>query len=70
MLTNAKSSSMRELSLSEEEASELLHLLEQSLGETRVELHRTHTPDFRSHVQHQETIFRGLIEKLRQPSAC
>lgn|GEM_PF-3230260 len=68
MSADVKSSSMRALSLSEEEVTQLLQLLELSLGETRVELHRTHTPDFRSHVQHQEALFRGLIEKLRQSS--
>jgi hypothetical protein len=51
----------------EQERSELLGLLEQALGETRVEVHRTHTPDFREQVQRREEILRRLIEKLRRP---
>jgi hypothetical protein len=39
------------------------------LGETRVEVHRTHTPEFREQVQRREAILRRLIEKLRQPGS-
>jgi hypothetical protein len=48
----------------EEERAELLRLVEHSLGETRVEVHRTHTPDFRADVQREEQVLRGLLTKL------
>jgi hypothetical protein len=52
------------LSLDDEERAELETLLEQALGETRVEAHRTHTPAFREQVQRQEDVIRRLLEKL------
>ena len=41
-------------------------LLERALGETRVEVHRTHTPGFRDQVLHQEAVIRRLLEKLQR----
>jgi hypothetical protein len=55
--------------LDEESRSELLSLLEQALGETRVEVHHTHTPNFRAQVQHREAILKRLIATLRQAGA-
>lgn len=52
------------LSLSDEERDGLLGLLRQALGESRVEAHRTHTPDFRTLVLSQQAVIRLLIEKL------
>jgi hypothetical protein len=49
----------------EEERAVLLDLLQQALGETRVEVHRTHTPSFRDKVLREEQLIRGLVEKLR-----
>jgi hypothetical protein len=60
---------MYTLVLDEQEKNELSQLLDQALRETRVEVHRTHTPDFRDHVQSREELLRRLIEKLRQVSA-
>jgi hypothetical protein len=57
------------LTINPEEAASLLQLLELSLGETRVEVHRTHTPDFRTQVLAQESLLRNLIEKLKQGMA-
>jgi hypothetical protein len=54
------------LSLTEQERAELLKLLEHELGETRVELHRTHTPGFRESVQLEEKVIRSLLDKLRR----
>jgi hypothetical protein len=54
------------LSLSAEERDSLLDLLRQALGETRVEVHRTHTPAFRELVLAQEVLIRNLIGKLEQ----
>ena len=36
------------------------------IRETRVEVHHTHTPDFRDQVQRREELLRRLIEKLNQ----
>jgi hypothetical protein len=55
--------------LDEQERSELSQLLDHALRETRVEVHHTHTPDFRDQVQRREEVFRRLIEKLRQAGA-
>ncbi len=52
------------LSINEQERTELLNLLRQSLGETRVEVHRTHTPGYREEVQRQEKVIRDLLDKL------
>lgn len=54
------------LLLDERERIELLALVEAALGETRVEVHRTHSPDFREQVERREKTLRGLIDKLRQ----
>ena len=56
----------RTLMISEEERVEMVRLLEQVLGETRVEIHRTHTPDYRDRVIGQESLLRGLLAKLQR----
>ena len=56
----------RTFMFSEEERVEMVRLLEQVLGETRVEIHRTHTPDYRDRVIGQETLLRGLLVKLQR----
>jgi hypothetical protein len=66
MTTSPKTPGTRTVTLEPEELTELVRLLESALGETRVEVHRTHTPEFRAGVQHSETILRGLIEKLKK----
>jgi hypothetical protein len=65
MSTNSTTSAVRTLTVTVEEASELLQILEQSLSDTRVEMHHTHTPDFRDKVHHREDLLRGLIAKFR-----
>jgi hypothetical protein len=55
------------LDLDAEEHAELLSLLERTLAEIRVEVHRTHTPDFRDGVLRQEAVIRRLLEKLKRP---
>jgi len=52
------------VTLSDKERDTLLSMLRQALGETRVEVHRTHTPDYRAMVLDQEALIRGLIAKL------
>jgi hypothetical protein len=54
----------RTLTLNGEEQILLHDLLDLALRETRVEARRTHTPDFRSLVQHQEHLIRGVLGRL------
>jgi hypothetical protein len=56
----------RNFMFSEEERVEMVRLLEQVLGETRVEIHRTHTPGYRDRVIGQESLLRGLLVKLQR----
>jgi hypothetical protein len=58
---------MLALALDEEERAILRGLLEQALGETRVEVHRTHTPEFRVQVQHREVLLAKMIKKIGGP---
>lgn len=56
-----------ELPLTPEEKTLMVRLLETALGETRVEVHRTHfSPEFREEVKRQESLIRGLLLKVRQ----
>jgi hypothetical protein len=55
---------MLTLRLDEEERAVLQRLLEQALGETRVEVHRTHTPDFRMQVQHRKELLAKMVKKI------
>lgn len=64
MSTDVSQSGKLALALDEEERTVLLGLLEQALGETRVEVHRTHTPDFRMQVQHREEVLAKMIAKI------
>ena len=64
MSTDVAQSGMMVLALDEDERAVLLQLLEQALSETRVEVHRTHTPDFRVQVQHREVLLAKMIEKI------
>jgi hypothetical protein len=66
MTTSPTSPGARDVSLEKEEVTELLQILEHVLGETRVEVHHTHTPDYRAQVQKRETLVRGLIAKLKK----
>jgi hypothetical protein len=52
--------------LNEREREELLLMLEQALRDTRVEVHRTHTPGYRENVQMEEALLRGLLDKVRK----
>ena len=61
--TNLK---QHQLTIDEEERAQLVRLLDQTLGETRVEAHHTHTPAFRDQVLHQEAVIRRLLEKVNR----
>lgn len=53
------------LTLTEEERKELLQLLEMSLVNTHAEVRRTEAPAYHREVAHEETVIRGLVEKVR-----
>lgn len=56
------------LNLTPDEAAVLLRLVGSALGETRVEVHRTHhNPQFRQEVLEEEDLLRGLLAKLQGP---
>jgi hypothetical protein len=55
------------LTLTGEERSLLLTVLEHKLREVRVEEHRTDSFAFARLVRQQETLLEGLLEKVRQP---
>jgi hypothetical protein len=54
------------LTLSEDERTQLLTFLEHALRDKLVEEHRTESFQYREHVQKQEALMQGLIEKLRR----
>jgi hypothetical protein len=53
-----------QITLTREEKDYLVRVLQNSIGETRVEVHRTHTPQFRERVLEEEKLIRGLLTKL------
>jgi hypothetical protein len=55
------------LVLNEQEKAYLEGLLKSALGETRVEVHRTHTPDYRQQVLGEEELVRQLLAKVQKP---
>jgi adenine C2-methylase RlmN of 23S rRNA A2503 and tRNA A37 len=55
---------MHSFMITEEERAELIRMLKQVLGETRVEVHRTHTPKYRERVLEEEALLRGLLDKF------
>jgi hypothetical protein len=58
------------LMLTAEEQKLLVGVLRAALGDTRVELHHTHfSPEFRSEVQREDKLLRGLLAKLGQPAS-
>lgn len=64
-MTTTTKRGTHDLSITEEERSRLIELLEQVLGETRVEIHRTHTPEYRERVMGEEVLLRDLLAKFR-----
>ncbi|MBI1916914.1 MAG: hypothetical protein HYS12_19575 [Planctomycetes bacterium] len=57
-----------QLTLTAEERDYLVGLLETVLKDTRVEEHRTRTPNYRAFVLHQEDLIVKLLSKLGHPS--
>lgn len=54
------------LTLTGQEREFILGLLRQAFGESRIEAHRTHTPDFRDLVLGQESVLRNLITRIER----
>jgi len=53
------------LTLTNDERDYLVRMLQKALEDVRVEVHRTHTPDFRAQVQNEEELVRGLLAKVK-----
>ena len=54
-----------QISLTSEECTLLLSLLETAQKETRIEEHRTRAPDYREHIVHQGAVIAALLNKLK-----
>jgi len=63
-MTTATEPVAHSFTISEEERAELIRLLDRALGESRVESHRTHTPEFRDRVLREQSLLRGLLERF------
>jgi len=55
--------------VSEEERTELIRLLEQACSESRIEMHRTHTPEYRERVSQEQALLRGLLDRFQHMRA-
>lgn len=66
MSNNAVKQMESGLVITEEERLELTRMLEESLADTRVELHHTHTPGFREEVLHRKELLRSLLAKIQK----
>lgn len=51
--------------ISEEERAKLILLLEKACEESRIEMHRTHTPEYRERVSGEQALLRGLLDKFQ-----
>jgi len=63
-MTTATEAATHSFTISEEERAELIRILDRALGESRVEAHRTHTPEFRDRVLREQSLLRGLLERF------
>ncbi len=53
--------------LTSDEIVMLRRLVDTALGDTRIEVHRTHhSPEFREEVKQEEELLRGLLAKLQK----
>jgi molybdopterin-guanine dinucleotide biosynthesis protein len=55
------------LTLTAEERTFLAALLKQALHDKQIEEHRTDSIEFKEHVEHEVTLLRGLLDKVRRP---
>ena len=56
------------LTLSADESTFLVDLLQTVLKDTRIEEHRTRTPNYREHVLHKEDLIKSVLTKLGHPA--
>jgi len=54
------------VTLTQEEKNYLVRVLQNAIGETRVEVHHTHTPQYRERVLDEEKLIRGLLTKVEK----
>jgi hypothetical protein len=60
-----------QVQLTIQERNLLIRILNRELGDTRVELHRTHfSPEFRGEVKEEEAMLRQLLGKLKRVDAA
>lgn len=55
-----------QVTLTRDEKDYLVRLLQNAIGEVRVEVHRTHTPQYRDRVLDEEKLVRGLLAKVEK----
>ena len=58
------------LSLNAEEQELLVRLLEREISQRLVEEHRTRTPSYRAHIQHDESVLQAILAKLKGTPAA
>jgi hypothetical protein len=66
-MTAAKEVPTYNFTLTEDERAEMVRILGRAMEESRVEIHRTHTPDYRDRVIGEQALLRGLMEKFQNP---
>lgn len=64
-MTAATTPMVHNITISDDERAELIQLLEKACEEGRVEMHRTHTPEYRDRVSGEQMLLRGLLDKLQ-----
>jgi len=65
MASASSESTLFTLTLSGEERTQLLNVLERTVRDTHVEARRTESPDFQVQVHQEEAVLRSLIDKIR-----
>jgi hypothetical protein len=55
-----------QVTLTRDEKDYLVRLLQNAIGEVRVEVHHTHTPQYRERVLDEEKLVRGLLAKVEK----
>ena len=58
-----------EFEIDAQERDVLVRLVEQALGDTRVEIRRTSTPDFHDRLQAEERVLGSLLRRLGATSS-
>jgi hypothetical protein len=69
MSTDKPAAGTTTMNLDAQEKSELRQLVETALTDLRVEIHRTHTPDYRSQLLQREELLKRLIDKFKQTAS-